>query len=85
MSAGPHTTTNPVIETPASSETAVHEGKSAMAPHDPTGTQNQQSQIGQTKSQPGSAEAAAEKLHEERMEDETKSNASVLVHIFVGK
>lgn len=72
MSAGPHTTTNPTIETPASSETAVSDqnGESTIAPEDSTGTQSQQGQIGQAQSQPGSAEAAAEKLYEERMEDE---------------
>lgn len=76
MSTSAHITTGPGKETPSTSETAQDlypkdsipaaevsntESKVGM-------TSNQSSDI--TSNQPGSAEAAAEKLYEERIEDE---------------
>jgi len=82
MSTFQHTTTNPTTETPSTSETA--EGGAAGAnlyPKDSVpaaDVSNTESKVGMTSnqgssttsSQPGSAEAAAEKLYEERIEEE---------------
>jgi len=74
MASVPHTTTNPVSETPSNSETAVDGKEGAnLYPKDSTPAadiSNLESKVGQTKSQPGSAEQAAEKLYEERIEEE---------------
>ncbi|KAK3070216.1 hypothetical protein LTR53_010837 [Teratosphaeriaceae sp. CCFEE 6253] len=75
-----HTSTNPTTETPSSSETAVGSSNS-LYPKDSTSAadiSNTESKVGvtsnqassTTSNQPGSAEAAAEKLYEERIEDE---------------
>ncbi|KAK0250967.1 hypothetical protein LTR91_026668 [Friedmanniomyces endolithicus] len=68
-----HTTTNPTTETPSSSETSenpLHPEESVSAADDSKVgmTSNQSSST--TSNQPGSAEAAAEKLYEERIEEE---------------
>ena len=82
MSTNPHTSTNPSSETPSSSETSV--GGNAGANMYPTESKsaadisNTESKVGMTSNQsekttsnqPGSAEEAAEKLYEERIEDE---------------
>ena len=74
MSSAPHTSAGQVTETPSNSETAVGgQGGANLYPKDSTPAadiSNLESKVGQTKSQPGSAEAAAEKLYEERIEDE---------------
>lgn len=74
MASVPHTTTNPVKEAPSNSETAVGgQGGANLYPKDSTPAANisdLESKVGQTKSEPGSAEAAAEKLYEERIEEE---------------
>ncbi|EME50366.1 hypothetical protein DOTSEDRAFT_41454 [Dothistroma septosporum NZE10] len=61
-------------EGPSSSETAVGgEGGTNIAPKDTATTEaagQPPSTAGLSSSKPGSAEAAAEKLYEERMEDE---------------
>lgn len=72
MSAMNHPTTGPAREAPSNSETAVGGGNS-IAPKDTATTETvgkESSGTGISSSQPGSAEAAAEKLFEERMEDE---------------
>lgn len=61
-----HTTQNPTTESPSTSETSGED----QYPKDSTAAAeipDQQSKIGQTK---GSAEEAAEKLYEERIEEE---------------
>lgn len=76
--AGQHPTTNPTTEMPSNSETAVGGMAGAsIVPKDSvrdSDLSNQESKIGQasstTSNQPGSAEAAAEKLYAERIEDE---------------
>jgi hypothetical protein len=82
MASLPHTTTNPTNETPSTSETAtggaaggnLYPKDSVPAAHVSTTdskvgmTTNQSSST--TRHQPGSAEAAAEKLYEERIEEE---------------
>lgn len=82
MSSLTHTTANPAKETPSTSETAEGgAGGADLYPKDSTAaadvstteskvgmTSNQGS--GTTSNQPGSADAAAEKLYEERIEDE---------------
>ncbi|KAH9844613.1 hypothetical protein Tdes44962_MAKER07252 [Teratosphaeria destructans] len=79
MSTLPHTTVNPTRETPSTSETATGgQASGNLYPKDSVPAADvgdQQSKIGQTgnqlkSNQPGSAEAAAEKLYEERIEDE---------------
>lgn len=64
----------PTKDGPSSSETAVGgEGGTSIEPKDTASTENageQPSAAGLTSSKPGSAEAAAEKFFEERMEDE---------------
>ncbi|KAK4959425.1 hypothetical protein LTR10_004229 [Elasticomyces elasticus] len=73
-----HTTTNPTTETPSSSETG---GSNPMYPKESTSAADvstSESKVGMTSNQassttsnqPGSAEAAAEKLYEERIEEE---------------
>ncbi|KAK5693971.1 hypothetical protein LTR97_009589 [Elasticomyces elasticus] len=73
-----HTTTNPTTETPSSSETG---GSNSMYPKESTSAADvstSESKVGMTSNQassttsnqPGSAEAAAEKLYEERIEEE---------------
>jgi len=75
-----HTTTNPTTETPSSSETSTGSGNS-LYPKESTSAadiSNTESKVGVTTNQgesitsgaPGSAEAAAEKLYEERIEEE---------------
>lgn len=72
MSAMSHPTTGPAREAPSNSETAVGGGNN-IAPKDTATTENigkEPSGSAISSNQPGSAEAAAEKLFEERMEDE---------------
>lgn len=82
MSTLPHTSTNPTTETPSSEETAVGGQAGAnLYPKDSVpaadvsmseskvGMTSNQSE-GATSNQPGSAEQAAEKLYEERIEEE---------------
>lgn len=72
MSAMHHPTTGPTREAPSNSETAVGGGNS-ITPKDTATTETigrPSSDTGISSNQPGSAEAAAEKLFEERMEDE---------------
>ena len=73
MASLPHTTTNPKTETPSNSETA-ESGYSGPAA-DVNTTESKVGMTGNqsgktTSSQPGSAEAAADKLYEERIEEE---------------
>lgn len=74
MSSAPHTTTNPTSETPSNSETSVGgQGGANLYPKDSTpaaNISNLKSKVGQTESKQGPAEEAAEKLYEERIEDE---------------
>jgi len=74
MSAAPHTSTNPTIETPSTSETSVGGNAGAnLYPKDSTPAADistQDSKLGMTSNEPGSAEKAAEKLYEERIEEE---------------
>ena len=63
MSAAPHTSTNPAIETPSTSET----GGNNIYPKDSVPAANvsdQASKVGQTDVSQNSAEKAAEKLYE---------------------
>ncbi|KAK5137379.1 hypothetical protein LTR08_008957 [Meristemomyces frigidus] len=77
MASLPHTTTNPRTETPSNSETA-QEGypKDSVPAADVSTTESKvgmtsnQSEKTSSSSQPGSAEAAADKLYEERIEEE---------------
>ncbi|KAL9530540.1 hypothetical protein SMMN14_05610 [Sphaerulina musiva] len=69
MSSLPHQTTGVKGEAPSNSETAVGGsagGNLVPAPQ----AEPEKPQIGSSKSTPGSAEEAAEKLYEERMEEE---------------
>ncbi|KAI7260748.1 hypothetical protein KC345_g9987 [Hortaea werneckii] len=82
MASLPHTTTNPTVETPSTSETA--QGGAAGANFYPKDSvpaadvSNTASKMGMTpnqseattSNQPGSAEQAAEKLYEQRIEEE---------------
>jgi hypothetical protein len=83
MSTSTHITTNPVNETPSSSETATGgpAGGANFYPKDSVpaaDVSTTDSKVGMTSNQsgattsnvPGSAEAAAEKLYEERIEEE---------------
>lgn len=74
MSSAPHTTTNPTSETPSNSETSVGgQGGANLYPKDSmpaANISNLESKVGQTESKQGPAEDAAEKLYEERIEDE---------------
>lgn len=73
MSASQHMTTNPVIETPSTSETAVRgtAGSGAAVESGRGDGAPTAKEFGSDMSyQPGSAEEAAEKLYKERMEDE---------------
>jgi len=69
-----HTSTNPTTETPSSSETSVGGTAGAnLYPKDSTPAadiSSQESKVGMTGNQQGSAEKAAEKLYEERIEEE---------------
>lgn len=69
MSTAPHMSTNPTTETPSSSETG---GKDLYAEDNvPSGkSSNQEAKPGQSEVKHGSAEEAAEKLYEERIEGE---------------
>lgn len=72
MSAMNHPTTGATREAPSNSETAVG-GANSIAPKDTATTEavgKESSGSGISSNEPGSAEAAAEKLFEERMEDE---------------
>lgn len=75
MSSVAHATAGQTTEMPSNSETAIG-GEvvgSNIAPKDSASTEKagqQQGDATRTSSEPGSAEAAAEKLFEERMEDE---------------
>lgn len=74
MAEVPYHSNNPAKEAPANSETAVEEQSASLSPQN-SRPEVQQQQPGQqsgsmSSSQPGSAEAAADKLFEERMEDE---------------
>nr|POE47359.1 hypothetical protein CFP56_00690 [Quercus suber] len=73
MAEVPYHSNNPAKEAPANSETAVDQPTATLVPEasraevpQPSGGQSSS----MSNSQPGSAEAAAEKLFEERMEDE---------------
>ncbi|KAK1037685.1 hypothetical protein LTR33_016194 [Friedmanniomyces endolithicus] len=57
-----HTTTNPTTETPSSSETS----ENPFYPEESVSAAD----VSTKDSKPGSAEAAAEKLYEERIEEE---------------
>jgi len=73
MSASQHMTTNPVIETPSISETAVSGATGSGAAVESgrgDGAATAKEFGSGMSSQPGSAEGAAEKLYKERMEDE---------------
>lgn len=74
MSSLPHTSVGLSKETPSTSETAVggDAGGNVVAKSDASEQVPREPSAGTTKSssEPGSAEAAAEKLFEERMEDE---------------
>lgn len=82
MSSLPHTTTNPTHETPSTSETAPGGAASgSLYPKDSrpaADIANTESKVGMTpnqssattSNQPGSAEAAAEKVYERRIEEE---------------
>ncbi|KAK4547402.1 hypothetical protein LTR36_001058 [Oleoguttula mirabilis] len=76
MSTSAHTTTNPGKETPSTSETS-HDlyPKDSIPAAEVSTTESKVGMMsnqarGTTSNQPGSAEAAAEKLYEERIEDE---------------
>ncbi|KXT17762.1 hypothetical protein AC579_3650 [Pseudocercospora musae] len=71
MASLPHTSTGLASETPSTSETAVggHAGGN-IEREESAQVSGQQTKEATTGNQPGSAEAAAEKLFEERMEDE---------------
>lgn len=74
MSAMNHPTMGPAREAPSNSETAIGgESGGSVGPKDTATTENigkQPSGTAISSSEPGSAEAAAEKVFEERMEDE---------------
>lgn len=76
MSSLPHTSAGLSSETPSTSETAVGgDAGGNIVAKDPQSQSEQpqskeQPRLGKTASQPGSVEAAADKLFEERMEDE---------------
>ena len=65
MASLPQTTTNPKTEAPSNSETAEHDSAAAT-----TASSADSQTVKNTSSQPGSAEAAADKLYEERIEEE---------------
>ena len=65
MASLPQTTTNPKTETPSNSETAEHD---SVATTNASSADKQP--VKGSSSQPGSAEAAADKLYEERIEEE---------------
>ena len=69
MSSLPHTSAGLKEETPSTSETAVG-GSSGGNLVSNSSTQPEKPQIGSSASKPGSAEEAADKLYEERMEEE---------------
>ena len=77
MSTLPHITQNPSSETPSTSETAVGGAAGAnLAPKDLGATTTASNQVAGgsiSNSQPGSAEAAAEKLYEEVTEKISKT------------
>lgn len=74
MSTITHITTNPTKETPSTSDTALGEKSGAnIAPSHTVAEATGDSvpaKASLASNQPGSAEAAAEKLYEKRMEDE---------------
>ncbi|KAF7193969.1 hypothetical protein HII31_04651 [Pseudocercospora fuligena] len=71
MASLPHTSAGLATETPSTSETAVGgDAGGNIEPKDSAQVSEQQTKETTTSNQPGSAEAAAEKLFEERMEDE---------------
>nr|OQO21992.1 hypothetical protein B0A51_12372 [Rachicladosporium sp. CCFEE 5018]OQO22006.1 hypothetical protein B0A51_12358 [Rachicladosporium sp. CCFEE 5018]OQO25388.1 hypothetical protein B0A51_06982 [Rachicladosporium sp. CCFEE 5018] len=68
MSTNPHVASKPFSETPSTSETAVTANNAAPKDSTPAAkVSDQDSKIGSTKM---SAEEAADKLYEERIEDE---------------
>lgn len=67
MSSLPHQTAGLKEETPSTSETAVAGGAGGNLVHSEA---SQDPQSGSSASKPGSAEEAAEKLYQERMEEE---------------
>ncbi|GAB7361049.1 hypothetical protein MBLNU230_g1089t1 [Neophaeotheca triangularis] len=76
MASAPHTTANPTVENPSNSETREPVAGSVATNQYPKDSvpaaevSNQQSKVGTTEKPGTSAEEAAEKLYEERIEDE---------------